>query len=105
MLRVAAVLRRTQSAGEQTTSADVFTYEGLCVDFTARTVSIDGRRVDLSPKEYDLLFYLIRNKNIADSVCVDVKFQIWNTDKTIRNSAVFSASPRNSTFPIIPYNT
>ena len=65
MLRVAAVLRRTQSAGEQTTSADVFTYEGLCVDFTARTVSIDGRRVDLSPKEYDLLFYLIRNKNIA----------------------------------------
>ena len=65
MLRVAAVLRRTQSAGEQTTSADVFRDEGLCVDFTARTVSIDGRRVDLSPKEYDLLFYLIRNKNIA----------------------------------------
>ncbi len=65
MLRVAAVLRRTQSAGEQTTSADIFTYEGLCVDFTARTVSIDGRRIDLSPKEYDLLFYLIRNKNIA----------------------------------------
>jgi len=35
------------------------------VDFTGRLVTIDGERVDLSPKEYDLLFYLVRNRNIA----------------------------------------
>ena len=35
------------------------------MDFTGRTVSVDGKRVDLSPKEYDLLFYLVRNRNIA----------------------------------------
>lgn len=65
MLRVAAVLRRTQGSQEESAGAEVFVYEGLTVDFTARTVSIDGERVELSPKEYDLLFYLVRNKNIA----------------------------------------
>ena len=37
------------------------------VDFTARIVYIDGERVELSPKEYDLLFYMINNRNIAIS--------------------------------------
>lgn len=35
------------------------------MDFTARKVSIEGKRIDLSPKEYDLLFYLVRNRNVA----------------------------------------
>lgn len=38
---------------------------GLCADITARTVSIDGQRIDMSPKEYDLFFYLLENRNIA----------------------------------------
>ena len=46
-------------------AVDIFKYEGLEVNFTARTVSIDGKRIDMSPKEYELLFYLVRNKNIA----------------------------------------
>ena len=39
--------------------------EGLVIDFTGRMVEVDGKRVDLSPKEYDLLFYMASNKNIA----------------------------------------
>ena len=39
--------------------------KGLSIDFTGRIVSIDGEPVDLSPKEYELLFYLVRNKGIA----------------------------------------
>ncbi len=35
------------------------------IDFTGRTVTVDGKRAELSPKEYDLLFYLVRNRNIA----------------------------------------
>ena len=35
------------------------------MDLTARIVYIDGKRVEMSPKEYDLFFYLIRNRNIA----------------------------------------
>ena len=38
---------------------------GLRVDFTARLVYIGDKRVDMSPKEYDLLFYMLENRNIA----------------------------------------
>ena len=38
---------------------------GLRSDITARIVWVDGARVEMSPKEYDLFFYLLANKNIA----------------------------------------
>ena len=47
------------------TSGEVVTYGGLTVDFTGRLVYIDGKRVDMTPKEYDLFFYLVKNKGIA----------------------------------------
>lgn len=62
MMRVKVVTSRGKSDDGD---ADIFRYEGLEINFTARTVSIDGKRVDMSPKEYELLFYLVRNKNIA----------------------------------------
>lgn len=69
MLRVDAVLKRArpQAAEVAETKKQIVKIDGggLRVDFTARIVSIDGKRVDMSPKEYDLLFYLIKNKNIA----------------------------------------
>jgi hypothetical protein len=43
----------------------VFEKDGFKADLTAYKVFIDGEEVNLSPKEYDLLFFLIRNKNIA----------------------------------------
>lgn len=64
MMRVKAVLSRSEPADEKV-KMDIFTIDGLEINFTARTVSIDGARVELSPKEYDLLFFLVRNKNIA----------------------------------------
>lgn len=70
MLRIDAVLKRARSSngsGNADTKKQVVEIDGggLRVDFTARIVYIDGKRVDMSPKEYDLLFYLIKNKNIA----------------------------------------
>lgn len=62
MMRVNVVTSRGKA---EEAEADIFKYEGLEINFTARTVSIDGKRVDMSPKEYELLFYLVRNKNIA----------------------------------------
>jgi len=44
---------------------EVYEADGLVIDMTARTVSCDGEKADLTPKEYDLLFFLVRNKNIA----------------------------------------
>ena len=68
MMRVSAVLRRISRTEEQKqaeNSNEIFVFEDLTVNFTARTVHIDKSRIDMSPKEYDLLFYMIRNKNIA----------------------------------------
>lgn len=64
MMRVKVVIERN-GPRDSLNGHDVFQVEGLCVDFTGRTVSVDGKRADLSPKEYDLLFYLVRNRNIA----------------------------------------
>ena len=64
MMRVKVVISRNQGK-EKRRERDVFVREGLNVDFTGRTVSVDGKRIDMSPKEYDLLFYLVRNRNIA----------------------------------------
>ena len=44
---------------------DVFTYEGLSVDFSARIVTIDGKRIEMTPKEYELFFYMVKNKGLA----------------------------------------
>jgi len=64
MLRVGAILKRAQKKPE-TSQNESFSAEGLTADFTARLVYVDGERVDMSPKEYDLFFYMLRNRNIA----------------------------------------
>lgn len=63
MMRVEAILKRSMGHGKK--EKEIFELNGLCIDFTARTVSIDGERLNLSPKEYDLLFYMAKNKDIA----------------------------------------
>lgn len=66
MMRVKVVIDRNSVKDKQKLAEhEIFQAEGLCVDFTGRTVSVDGKRVELSPKEYDLLFYMVRNRNIA----------------------------------------
>ena len=61
MMRVSAILKRSGGGEAQ---RDVVTYGGLTVDFTGRLVYIDGKRVDMTPKEYDLFFYLVKNKHL-----------------------------------------
>ena len=66
MLRAEAILKRCEvTAPTPTESKEVYTFGGLTVDMTARIVTADGTPLPLSPKEYDLLFYMIRNKNVA----------------------------------------
>lgn len=64
MMRVGAVIKRSGKGGDNA-QKDVFTYQGLEVDFSARTVTVDGTRVEMTPKEYDLFFYMVRNKGLA----------------------------------------
>ena len=68
IMRVGAILRRVEKshpAKVDNNWAVVFEKDGLKADMTAYKVFIDGVQVDMAPKEYDLLFFLIRNKNIA----------------------------------------
>ena len=85
MARVNAVLNRYEG-GEQA-SSDVMSFEGLEVNFAARTVTIDGEKVNLTPKEYDLLFYMIQNRNIAlsrDKLLSDIwGYDFFGDDRTI----------------------
>ncbi len=70
MLRITAVLRRYGAAAKVSEADagqlhDIVTFGKLKIDFTGRYVYIDDEKIDLTPKEYDLLFYMVRNKNIA----------------------------------------
>ena len=69
MLRVDAVMKRVKRPVADTGKAPNQIIElddgGLKADVTARIVYVDGQRVDMSPKEYDLFFYMLENRNIA----------------------------------------
>ncbi|MDD6652348.1 MAG: response regulator transcription factor [Clostridium sp.] len=56
-----------------------FEYKGLKVDYLGHCVFIDGNEINLTPKEYDLLVYFIKNKGIALSR-EQLLNKIWNYD-------------------------
>jgi len=69
MLRVEAVMKRVKQGHNANARKEnvVVTIDngGLRADVTARLVFIDNERIDMSPKEYDLFFYMLENRNIA----------------------------------------
>ena len=93
--RINAILARhadTPDAGGEKQDEDegangVYEFKGLKVDMPARSVTIDGKKVELTPKEYDILFYLIKNKNIAlssDKLLSDIwGYDFFGDDRTI----------------------
>ncbi|HIW14520.1 MAG TPA: response regulator transcription factor [Firmicutes bacterium] len=64
MMRIQAIIKRTHPT-DTDNGRTVLTFDGLKIDITGRMVEVDGKRVDLTPKEYDLLFYMAQNRNIA----------------------------------------
>lgn len=64
MLRINAVLSRSRAVTAELQN-EIVEIGGLRADITARLVYVDGERIDMSPKEYDLFFYMLRNRNIA----------------------------------------
>lgn len=90
MLRIDAILKRSKAnTAPVEPKNDIVSLAdgGIVVDFTARIVYIDGERKDMSPKEYDLFFYMIRNKNIAltrDKLLSDVwGYDFFGDDRTL----------------------
>ena len=62
-MRIAAILKRV--TGGASDAPEVVKLGDLTVDFTARRVTIGDTDLQLSPKEYELLFYMVRNRGIA----------------------------------------
>lgn len=83
MARIHAVLKRYRDD----TSSDIITFEGLTIDIAGRNVYIDGEKAELTPKEYEILFYFVKNKGIAltrEKLLMDVwGFDFYGDDRTV----------------------
>ena len=73
--RVEAILRRTNQVSETVTME----YGGIQIDKAAHVVTIDGKPIDLSIKEFELLSYFMENKGIALSR-EKILNSVWNYD-------------------------
>jgi DNA-binding response OmpR family regulator len=72
--RVQALLRRASSGGRNAKS-----FAGLEIDESGRVVRVEGEKVDLSPKEFELLLYLSTNAGIALSR-EQILNSVWDYD-------------------------
>lgn len=74
MARVKVILER---GSHKTTK--VLKFDGLEIDVTGRSVTVDGEKAPLTPKEIDLLIYLAEHKNVALSR-QQLLEEVWNYD-------------------------
>ena len=86
MARINAILkRRGESRNEN--SVDVMKFEGLEIDFAGRNVYVDGEKAQLTPREYELLFYMVKNIGIAlsrEKLLNDVwGYEFYGDDRTV----------------------
>lgn len=65
MARIRVIISRNRPHQSKEDTAQAFRHEGLVVDMAGRSVTVDGRKTELTPKETDLLFYLLQNRNLA----------------------------------------
>lgn len=62
MARIKVIISRRSIKENQNRT---LTFKGLLIDFDGREVFVDGKKAEMTPKEYDLLFYMVKNRNIA----------------------------------------
>ncbi len=86
MARINAVTKR-RSAGKEELKNDVYKFEGLTIDMAGRNVYVDGEKAELTPKEYEILFYFVKNRGIAltrEKLLMDVwGFDFYGDDRTV----------------------
>jgi DNA-binding response OmpR family regulator len=84
MARVNAILSRMPGGGK---GKDIMQFEGLTVDVTGRSVLVDGVPASLTPKEYELLFFLVKNRGIAlsrDRLLTEIwGYDYYGDDRTL----------------------
>ena len=89
MMRVNVVINRHLKANTKVIgdSHEVFESEGLKIDVTSRIVTVNEKIAEMTPKEYDLLFYMVKNKGIAltrEKLITDVwGYDYYGDDRTL----------------------
>ncbi|MBQ2063368.1 MAG: response regulator transcription factor [Firmicutes bacterium] len=87
MARINAVITRHNVQSRVKEQSDVIAFDGLKINIPAHTVEVDGQKVEMTPKEYELLFYLVENKNLAlsrDTLLQDIwGYDFFGEDRTI----------------------
>ena len=87
MARINAVLKRNANSKNQQKNNSVMKFEGLEIDMLGRNVYVDGEKADLTPKEYELLFYMVNNRGIAlsrEKLLSDVwGYDFYGDDRTV----------------------
>ena len=85
MARLNAIVRRSRANKEK--PAERLVFSGLEIDMPGRSVFVDGKKVDMTPKEYDVLVYLVNHKNIAlsrDKLLNEVwGYDFFGDDRTV----------------------
>ncbi|MDE5916772.1 MAG: response regulator transcription factor [Oscillospiraceae bacterium] len=85
MARIKAVIKRNSS--QDTALLERLIFDGLEIDLAGREVYVDGKKASMTPKEYDLLFYLVKNKNLAltrDKLLEEVwGYDFFGDDRTV----------------------
>lgn len=80
MARIAAITSRAKNnVKELPKIQEKYVYKGLEIDMLGRVVTVDGKRKELTPKEYELLVYFVKNKNIALSR-EKILNEVWGYD-------------------------
>ena len=70
---------KAEIGGKKHSGQDILKFEGLVIDVPGRSVTVDGRKAPLTPKEIDLLLYLVQNPNVAMSRQKLLE-EVWNFD-------------------------
>lgn len=85
MARIKVIIKR--NASKEVQMPDKMTFEGLVIDIAGREVYVDGEKASMTPKEYDLLFFLVKNKNLAltrDKLLEEVwGYDFFGDDRTV----------------------
>lgn len=88
LARINVIINRNSGRTVQANDVhEMYKFDGLEVDITARSVVIDGTKTELTPKEYELLFYLVKNQNIAlsrEKLLTEVwGYDFYGDDRTV----------------------
>ena len=84
MARLNVIIKRHTA---RTARESDYKFGGLEIDVAGRNVFVDGKKADMTPKEYDLLFYMVKNQSIAlsrDKLLSEVwGYDFFGDDRTV----------------------